>query len=105
MVDWPSLGVAGGAVIAFLLLLGWLIRQIASGALVPRSQHDAELARVLEDKRAAEATSKAWADAHGALVTVHSETVATLKQATDANRYLDILLQRAGVPAETGGAS
>jgi hypothetical protein len=119
-IGWPTLGVAGGAIVSLLLLLGWLVRRQASGAWMTKEEHDAQVVRIEGEKARAIAASEAerdravaasnadrdsWRAAHDALARVHGETVTAFRQATDANRAFDILLRQARFAPQQGDTS
>lgn len=119
-IDWPTLGVAGGAIAAFVLTLAWLVRwttrardaEVARIEAAAQRQVDAAEAEKLRaiaaaegerDRTVAAAVKErdAWKAAHDALATTHTETVRTLAESINANRWLDMLIKgRANAPQQ-----
>lgn len=116
-ISWPSLGIAGASIGILLTMLVWLIKRQSSGAWMTTEAHNAELVRIEAEKQRAIVEAQAERDravtaanlvaaerkaAYDALVVTHSATVETLKQSTDANRYLDIILRNAATTPKAG---
>lgn len=81
-ISWPSVGVAGGALILLLMFLVWFIRQLASGTILTRKQADTELASAV--RRGDEWKETALEERAG-----RQENAELLKQALNANRIVD----------------
>lgn len=116
-ISWPSLGIAGGAIGILLTMLVWLIKRQASGAWMTSEQHAAEVARIEAEREAAIARALAaaaeqvaterriaaeWRETAHRQEVVIGEQATALRQSTETNKLMDILLRNATMPPKAG---
>lgn len=92
-ISWPSLGVAGGSILAVLSMLVWLVRREASSYWTTTAKAKADLDRA-DAQHAIVTTGKdaeiaAWRGAFNELQQTHSETTTAFAASVEANRAND----------------